>query len=179
MALFSKNKKINDKSPTPVKEKVIRRFVFVEVPLEVVAPIVFSWGEAAWWPTKGCSIKFTRKTPGDLGEGTRFRLKILKPLAPSWDVEVSKFVPQKELQLNFLNGPLRGGYEIIRLEWRYNGTRIDYERHYNVRGLLNKIIWPILGQKIYDKSIKVIFDALKDNIVEHYKTHDNKNVEGP
>lgn len=169
MAFFGKKKSaaaVNAK----IKEKIIHHFIFLEIPLEVAAPIVLQWGEAPWWPRKGCSIKYIRKTPGEVQVGTRFRQKISKVLAPSWDVEVSQFVAERQLQFKFLNGPLKG-YEDIKLEWRYNGTRIDYELHYQTRGLLNKILWSIFCQKNYDNSLKVVFAALKDYLTKLYKEH--------
>ncbi len=167
MALFGR-KKPGQAGDQKTKERIIHHFVFVEVPMEVVAPLVIQWGESPWWPAKGCSIQYIRKTPGELQMGTRFRQRILKPLAPGWDVEVAQLIPGRHLQLKFLNGPLRG-YEDIKLEWRYNGTRVDYELHYQTRGLVNKVFWPIYCQKIYDNSIKVVFATLKEYIAKIYK----------
>ncbi|OGX28064.1 MAG: hypothetical protein A2787_07330 [Omnitrophica WOR_2 bacterium RIFCSPHIGHO2_01_FULL_48_9] len=172
MAFFGKKKSAQPAAPK-IKEKIIHHFVFLEMPIELVAAAVMPWGEAPWWPTKGCSIKYVRKTPGDLQVGTKFRQKILRLLAPSWDIEVAQFIPERQLQFKFLNGPLKG-YEDIKLEWRYNGTRVDYELHYQPRGLLNMIIWPILGQKNYDNSIKVVFAAFKEHIAKIYKEQQEK-----
>ena len=61
------------------------------------------------------------------------------------------------------------GFEIINLEERANGTRIDYELHFQIRGPLNLILWPLIFRKQYTDTIKLIFDALKDHLVKEYQ----------
>lgn len=149
------------------KEKIIHHFVFLEVPTEIVWPQVIAWGQAPWWPAK-TAIKITPVEAGEPRVGAKFRYKIRRLLAPSWDAEISKLEPESLLERRFLNGPL-DGYEAVKVEWRYNGTRIDYELHYRVRGLIHKIFWPLLGEKIYTAGTKKIIESLRQYIVTQYK----------
>src|SRR3989344_5929037 len=96
-------------------------FVLIEVPQNIVAPEIILWGEASWWPQE-CTMKFIRTTEGEVKVGTRYRQKVLLPLAPGWDAEVTKFTPGVEIERTFLNGFLEGS-ETISLEDRFNGTR--------------------------------------------------------
>ncbi len=158
--------KFGNKKEQPVREKTIHHFAFIEAPIEVVGPLVMSWSEGAWWP-QNSALKITRKTEGPLGAGVRFKQRLQKPLglkwdplAPRWEVEITKFLPNKLLERTFIRGPFRGR-ERITIELRSNGTRIDYELFYRVRGLHNMVFWSLTSEKAYSANMRHILIALK------------------
>ncbi len=148
-------------------EAVNHHFVFIEAPQELVGPEIILWGEASWWP-KECTMKFIRETPGELKVGTRFKQKVLMPGAPSWDVEVTKLIPNQEIERTFLNGIFMGK-ETVALEGRQNGTRVDYTMCYKIRGRLNGMLWPLVFEKMHDKNVGLILSALKDFVIRKQK----------
>lgn len=154
------------------KWDVNHHFIFIEVPIDIVAPEVVLWGESEWWPKK-CLMRFTRESQGEIGVGTRYRQKIRKPLGHSWKVEVTKFIPDRLVERTFQTGMFQG-YEVTKIEERSNGTRIDYELHYKIRGLLNKLLWPLCYRKQHDKNIKMILSALKDHVTKKHQEQQEK-----
>ena len=157
-----------------INEKVIRHFIFVEVPIEVVWPQLLAWSAAEWWP-KGSHIKMISSPSGEVQVGTRLRHTLTKPLAPKWDplavhwdTEVTKLLDKNLMERTFVRGPIKG-YETVQLEWRYNGTRIDYELHYRVKGLHNMIFWTLTSEKLFSQSIKMALDSFKNHIYSVYK----------
>lgn len=153
-------------------EAVNHHFVFIEAPQELVGLEIILWGEASWWPAK-CTMKFTRKTSGELQVGTRFEQKVLMPGAPSWEVEVTKLIPNQEIERTFLNG-IFIGKETVALEPRLNGMRVDYTMRYKIRGRLNGILWPLVFEKMHDQNVELILSALKDFVLRKQKHLKNK-----
>lgn len=147
--------------------QVNRHFVFIEADAKIVAPEIILWGEATWWPEK-CSMRFIRKTPGAVAVGTRYEQKVMLPLAPRWDAEVTRLVADTEIERTFLNGPFEG-FERVTLEPRLNGTRVDYCLHYKIRGKINTVLWAALFVKLHDKNIEMILTALKNYLVKKVK----------
>lgn len=157
-----------NKSRTPA----IQRFVFVEVPIEYVGPQVALWGEASWWP-KNCLWKYIKETEGEVRVGTRYRIKIQKPSAADWVAEVTQLVPNCLIEYTFKAGMFRG-YQVIKLEERANGTRVDFALHFRVSGLLNAFLWPFVYQKQYEETIMQVLNALKDNLPQQYQKDQEK-----
>ncbi|MFA5088851.1 MAG: SRPBCC family protein [Candidatus Omnitrophota bacterium] len=151
---------------SPKNEKVEHHFVFVEVPVEIVSPEIIQWGEASWWP-RHSRIKFVRKAQGELGVGTRYKESLGGLFGLHWDVEVTKLVPLRGIEWTILNGLLKG-YEAVTMEWRYNGTRIDYELHYQIPGWFNKIFWNFFYRKSHQQGIKMIMDDLRRHLIQTY-----------
>lgn len=166
--------KKNDKSPK--KGKVSRHFVFIEAPLDFVAPEVMPWGEAPWWP-KHCAIRFTRKTPGNLAVGTQYYVSLSKGLGLGALVEVTEYIPNREMTLTYQKG-FFSGCEIIRLEERYNGTRVEFEHYLVVRDIINRLRWPIFYKKEFEHNVGLIMNALKEYVSAKYHTHLEKKFEG-
>ena len=149
------------------KDKINHHFILIEAPGHLVVPEIFLWGEASWWPKKS-SMKFTRLTPGEIQVGTKYKQEVLLPLAPSWEVEVTRLIPGKEIERTFLNGMFKGK-ETIGIEERYDGTRVDYVMQYQVLGILNKILWPSVFQRMHDQNIEMILKNLKDFVMTQKK----------
>jgi len=161
------------KKARPVKptQKIVRHFIFVEAPIEVIGPEVMQWGEAVWWP-KEMPLGFTRVSAGDLAVGSVYKQKIGKGrLSLSVEVEVTKFESNTLMQRTFKKGILKG-YEVIRVGERSNGTRVDYERHDDIVSPMNKILWAVFYQKHYDATIELALRKLKDHAVRKYQGQD-------
>ena len=158
-------------------EQINHHFFFVEVPVELVGPEAAVWGEGTWWPQKSLT-NFERISEGELGVGTRFKIKITKPMTPPMVVEVTKFVPNRFLEFTFKSGIFKGGQEVITIGERANGTRVDYELHYRVRGILNQILWSLLSHKQYEANITLVMDALREHVLRLYREKQEKQLEG-
>ena len=149
------------------KEKLNHHFILIEAPCELVASEIISWGEALWWPKKSFMM-FTRLTPGEIKLGTKYRQKVLLPLGPAWEAEITRLIPGKEIERTFLNGIFQGK-ETISLEQRYNGIKVDYLMRYQVVGILNKILWQLIFQKMHDRNIETILKALQEYMTNQQK----------
>ena len=154
------------------KDWVIHQFMFLEAPVEVVSAEVTTWGEASWWP-KDCLWKYTRQTDGDIRVGTQYVIKINKPSAPDWKAEVTQLLPSRLIERTFTKGMFKG-FERVILEEKSNGTRIDYELHFQLRGLVNILLWPFFLKKQYVATIKKVLEALKQYILAEAKRQHNK-----
>ncbi len=153
------------------KEKLNHHFVLIEAPENVVGPEVMQWGEAPWWPPK-CSMRFTRKTIGKLALGSEYEQKVI-PIGPRWHVKVTRLNPDREIERTFLNGMFRGK-ETVKIEGRYNGTKVSYTMQYEVRGILNKILWVLIFHRLHDKNIEMILDALKNYVMKKIRIEEDQ-----
>lgn len=149
------------------KQKFNHHFIFIEAQTDLIAPEVILWGEASWWP-KNSLMRFIRLTPDEIRLGTRYRQKILLPLAPVWEVEVTRLIPGKEIERTFLNGMFKGK-EIVTIEERYNGTKVEYVMRYEVLGTWNQILWQLFFQKLHDQNIEMILKALQNYVADKQK----------
>ncbi len=146
------------------KRDRLRLFVFIEAPLEKVAAEIFRWDKSAWWPRESV-LRYIPETPGGMKEGSRYTVKMLIPLADDLKVEVTNMNPKNGLVMEFNEGMLEGN-ELIILEGRYNGTRVNYILDYTVKGLLRSFIWNVFVKSRYLQSMK--------NILEHMKRYVNQ-----
>lgn len=162
MGVFSKF--LKSKNSSVKQDKLNRHFIFIEESADLIAAEIILWGEAFWWP-KNSVMQFTRLTPGEIRVGTRYRQQVLLPFAPSWEVEVTKFDPQGEIERTFLSGMFKGK-ETVRLEERYNGTKVDYLMQYQIQGVVNKILWLMVFQKMHDQNLEMILKSLRDYIMK-------------
>lgn len=163
-------KKTKDSAAGKQKPSAINRhFIFIEVPVGIVAPEVILWGEAKWWP-KDCKMRFTRLTEGEVRIGTQYRQKITQRFGPSWISEVTHLDPRKGIERTFKGGLMRGA-EVVFVGERANGTRVDYELHYQVRGLINKILWTFFYRKQHDSNITKVLTALSEYVQKKYREH--------
>ncbi len=147
---------------------VIHQFLFFEAPIGLVSDELIRWGEAQWWP-KDCLWKYIRQTDGEIRVGTQYLIKINKPSAADWTAEVSQLLPNRLVERTFKKG-LFNGFERIMLEERANGTRIDYELHFKIRGFLNIFLWPFVLRGQYLKTIKTILAALQSHLAKIQET---------
>ncbi len=149
---------------------VIHQFLFLEVPIHAVSEQIITWGESGWWP-KDCLWKYIRQTDGQIRVGTEYVIKINKPSAADWSAEVTQLLPNRLVERTFTKGLFKG-FERIMLEERANGTRIDYELHFKIRGLFNIFLWPFVrGQ--YIKTINKVLTSLKNHLVAQFVKNTN------
>ena len=149
------------------KESLNYHFVLIEAPEEIVGPEVILWGEAPWWPQK-CSMRFIRRSIGKLALGTEYEQRVV-PLGPHWNVRVTRIVPDREIERSFLNGMFRGK-ETVKIEGRYNGTKVNYLMQFEVKGILNKILWVLLFRRLHDRNVEMILVALKNYVLQKMNT---------
>lgn len=162
-SIFDLLKSGKSKAPRPT----IHQFVFIEAPIEVVSREVAAWGEASWWP-KDVLWNYVRKTDGEIRVGTKYVIKINKPSAPDWAAEVTQYQPRHLVERTFSKGMFKGR-EVVVMEERSNGTRIDYELYFTIRGPLNLILWPLVFRSQYMKTIKQILKSFKTNLEQQHR----------
>ncbi len=146
--------------------RVSHHFVFIEVPIGLVTSESLLWGEASWWP-KPCPWHTQKLTEGDIAIGTQYHHSLGGGLAPRWVSEITQYEPRREIERTF-KGDFFVGYEVIQVGERANGTRIDYEMHYQVKGLYKKILWEIYYRKKYEAKLEMILATLKEYVVKQY-----------
>lgn len=122
---------------------------------------IICWGEAAWWPKRSL-MKFERETQGPVVVGTRYTQKVMLPLAPQWQAEVDALRPCG-ISRKFLGG-MFDGYEEVNCRRLPKGFCVEYVMHYEVKGIVNKILWPLVFQRLHDKNIEDILDHLKKHL---------------
>ena len=121
-----------------------------------VLPQVLLWGEAAWWP-KDSRMRFLRTTAaGAITVGTRYRQEVLLPFAPSWNVAVEG-VTGSGITRRFLDG-MFSGYETVTCKPVKGGVVVSYEMFYRLNGLLNKVLWPLVFEKMHNANIEIRFE---------------------
>ena len=171
--LFNKQK-----TSTKSVDQTSYHFFFVEVPIDLAGPEAMLWGEGTWWPQKSLT-RFEKISDGPVAVGARFKIKIAKLMTPSVLVEVTKCVPNNILEFTFKSGMFKGGHEVIKIEERANGTRIDYTLSYRIKGILNQILWPLLYNKQYEENSKLVMNALKEHVLKQYHEQQEKQLESP
>ena len=119
---------------------------------------IILWGEASWWPGKSL-MKFERLTQGRVESGTRYRQRVLLPLAPAWCVEVTSLT-ERSITRTFLDGMFRG-FETVSFSPHENGFKVAYEMNYEVQGLANRCLWPVFFRRLHDRNIEEILKSLK------------------
>ena len=164
------------KSKQKAVEQVNYHFFFVEVPIDIVGPEAMAWGQGTWWPQKSLT-HFVKAAEGEVGVGTRFKIKIAKPMTPAVLVEITNFIPNNILEFTFKSGMFKGGHEVIKIEERANGTRVDYTLNYRIKGILNQILWPLLYHKQYAENSKLIMTVLKEHVLKIYHDQQEKKLE--
>ncbi len=139
----------------------------MEVPIDIVSAELITWGESVWWP-QSCLWKYRRVTDGEIRVGTQYVIEINKRSAPEWNAEVTQLLPRRLVERTFTKGMFKG-FEIINMEERANGTRIDYELHFQIRGPLNLILWPFVLRNQYLNTIKLILNSMKNHLVNEFQ----------
>ncbi len=152
--LIIKNMKRNNESLSN------HHFIFIEEPIGIVWPEVVLWGESTWWP-KACQMKFRRLSTGEIQVGTKFEMRVTAPFTKPWQAEVIRLIPDVVIERAFLDGMFIGK-EYVLVEPRSNGTRVDYVMEFKLNGFLNQILWPIIFERLHNKNIQMILQALKE-----------------
>lgn len=157
-------------------DKIQVQFVFIEERVDKVASAMMRWQELSWWP-KNPGIKIMCKMPGPIEVGKIFQYKLTQRLLGGWTAEVVNFVPNRKLETTFKSGLLQGT-ESIQLEERANGTKLEYQMRYQVKGPLNKIFWALFGEKAHANAIKKILTAFHDYVLREAREEQEKRYEG-
>ena len=165
---------IKAKKPKKPADKIQVHFVFIEEPFDKVAPELMKWEESSWWP-KNAGIAVVRSPSGPIQVGTIFQYKLG---ARGWTSEVVRFSPNRLLASTFKSGLLQGA-EAISIEERANGTRVEYEIRYQIKNLVDKIIWMFVGERVYSKAMKKILAAFRNYMIEKSKQEHEKKLEEP
>ncbi len=139
----------------------VQQFLFIEVDKEKVVGEIFKWGNAQWWPTAS-EVHYTRDGEGVAQRGQKIALDILKPWALKFEGEVVDCDQKTRLEVDFPKGFMRAR-ELLTLEERSNGVRIDYlmQLASQSQSLSQKWIWKLFFQKRFERNLKEIFKALK------------------
>lgn len=137
-----------------------RHSIFIATTAFEIFPQILLWGEAAWWPKKS-QMKFIRQTKGEIRIGTKYLQQVLLPFAPQWEAEISEIEPNRKVCRRFLNGIFKG-QEWVELEPTAIGTRVNYVMDYDINGLINRMMWQWLFQRLHDRNIEMILANLKD-----------------
>lgn len=122
---------------------------------------IIRWGEASWWPENSL-MRFEKQDKSEVHEGTRYKQKVLLPFAPCWDVEVDE-ITESGIRRSFLNGMFEG-YETVSIKPCSSGLKVEYVMNYMVRGLLNKVLWQLVFERLHNKNIRAILDNLKSYV---------------
>lgn len=144
--------------------------IFVHCHLGEALSEIILWGEAGWWP-KNSLMRFVRcgtglvkegtprKNPSGIVRGTRYKQEVLLPFAPSWEVKVEQ-IDDKSITRRFLNGMFDGN-ETVSLEPLRDGVNVSYVMNYQINGFLNKILWPLVFERLHNRNIEEILANLK------------------
>lgn len=150
---------LNKKSNASQDLLRVHQFIFIEFDQEKVASEVLQWGNAEWWPTTA-EIHYTRDGQGVAQQGQKIMLDILRPWALKFEGEVIFCDQKTRLEVDFQKGFLRAR-ELLTLEERSNGVRIDYLMQLAAQSLSQKWIWKIFFQRRFESSLREILRALK------------------
>ncbi len=137
----------------------VHQFVFIEQDHEKLIAELFKWGVAEWWPGK-VEVRYSREGGEIAQQGQKVTLDILKPWILKFEGEVVYCDQKGRLEVDFQKGFLRAR-ELLTLEERSNGVRIDYLMQLAAQSLSQKFIWKLFFQKRFEKNLKEIFKALK------------------
>ncbi|MGE5280538.1 MAG: SRPBCC family protein [Deltaproteobacteria bacterium] len=138
--------------------RVNRHAILVHCPPAQVVPEIVTWGEAGWWP-RGCLMRFIRLTDGPVAAGTRYRQQVRMPFAPSWEAQVTEVTAQS-ITRSFLNGMFSGS-ETVCVREEAGAARVTYAMTYEVRGAVNRVLWPLVLRRLHDANIRRILENLK------------------
>jgi len=136
------------------------QFIFTEAPIDIVAELALEWGTPLWWP-KTCPLEFIASDNIPLRENKFYTLQIQGVYPLRCRAQVTKHIPDRCVELTFTTGIFEG-QEKITLEERSNGTRIDHEIRYRIRGILNQILWHGLYARQYERWINSILLTIKE-----------------
>jgi len=149
------------------EESLSHHLIFIEHPIEVVSPEVYLWGAAPWWPKKS-KLTYSKLSGGDFEVGARLKRALAFPLAPVCEVEVTKFIPNSEMEWTFRTGYIKGIERIV-FDERYNGVKVIYEMKYSLLDPFHQILWSLLIESVNDKAMIKVLEALKEHCDQKMK----------
>lgn len=113
-----------------------------------------------WCPVEQISVE--RVTPGEFRVGTRFHFRLNFRIQPEWDSEVIHLEDSRQIVSRFLNGIFEAGVEIWDLRKTESGTEVTHTLVYQIRRLVYRIGWFLLGgKKKHDELTELALYRLK------------------
>ena len=140
-------------------EKIVQKITIIADSRRVFQELL-TWGESNWWP-QGSLMRFINLT-GEINEDTVYLQKVSLPCGPCWHTR-NELIDHKKLRIKrvFLDGMFQG-YEELHIKPGEAGIiSIVYTFHYQIKGIVNRIVWDVLFKKLHKDNITSIFRALK------------------
>jgi len=139
--------------------KLIRHFVFIEAPIDIVAELALDWGRPIWWP-KDIGMNYAAVADMPLAEGRTYRIQFVNILRLTLSARVAQYLAGRQIEHQFISGILRGG-QTITLEERSNGTRVDIVTWPRAHGFFNTLLWKVFFVGAYNRWIDRILATIK------------------
>lgn len=136
---------------------VIHHVVMVEVPLAVINSKLTAWFDNSWRPSSRLTYKALSSDGLRVGSKFAGNFKIFWPI--NWQAEVTQLNENKSLQ-SAVSG-FFAGTEVISMEERDNGIKVDYHLTYEIQGPLNQIMWSMHLEDRFATQVRKHLEAFK------------------
>lgn len=100
-------------------------------------------------------------TPAPYGVGTRLKIEINHLLNFTWHTQVEEMVPNRRIQLAFLDGLFKGGTEVWELEPQGEQTLVIQTIIVQPEGWLRRFIWDFKARNRHNAITEQALDNLK------------------
>jgi len=108
-------------------------------------------------------IEVSKISDGPYVVGTMLNTQTKYFVKLSWDSRVIEIVPDQKIVLRFINGVLKGGYEIWELNKTGEYTEVTHTMLYKVNGFFPSLIWVLKkGDRKHDYLVEETLDKLKE-----------------
>ena len=142
-----------------VNETIVQEVVIASNPQAIFEELLI-WGEASWWP-KEALMRFINLS-GKREEATVYLQKTKLPFGPAWHTR-NEIIDNQNLRIRriFLDGMFDGFEELIVERLQENVFKAIYIFNYQVKGLINKVMWSLIFKRLHIKNINLILNSLK------------------
>jgi len=107
-------------------------------------------------------IEVSKVSDGPYAVGTILNTQTKYFVKLSWDSQVIEIVADQKIVLRFINGVLKGGYEIWELNRTGEYTEVTHTMLYKVNGFFPSMIWVLKkGDRKHDYLVEETLDKLK------------------
>jgi len=103
----------------------------------------------------------THESPLSYGVGTLVNTKVNHIFKLEWNTRVEKVIPNKMIQLRFLDGFFAGGTEIWEIEEQGEYTLVSHTIIVRPRGFLRKMAWILKVRRKHDKMVEDFLENLQ------------------